>query len=129
MNRLYLEADNPNLAQPLAYEAQLICTLSKYHCLIHELYLPNHHSSQQHAIYGTSCLFAFLIRTTCHLSNPRSISLILFPSRRSFSHSSFFYCWGGGGLNIGSMNGCLTAILPVYQKLRAISGNCCFFFS
>ena len=39
-------------------------------CLIHELYLTNHHSSQEHATYGTSCLLlAFLSPTTCHLSN------------------------------------------------------------
>ena len=51
-------------------EAQLIHT--KFHCLIHELYLTNHHSSQAHATYGTSCLLlAFLSPTTCHLSNVR----------------------------------------------------------
>ena len=42
-------------------EAQLIHTLSKFHCLIHELYPTNHHSSLEHATYGTSCLpLAFL---------------------------------------------------------------------
>ena len=51
------------------------------HCLIHELYLTNHHSFKEHAIYGTSTLLlAFLNPTTCHLSNLRSISLYLFPS-------------------------------------------------
>ena len=36
----------------------------------HELYLTNHHSSQEHAIHGTSCLLlAFLSPTTCHLPN------------------------------------------------------------
>ena len=44
--------------------------LYRSHCLIHELYLTNHHSSQEHATYGTSCLLlAFLSPTTCHLSN------------------------------------------------------------
>ena len=58
-------------------EAQLIYTLSKCHCLLHEPYLTNHHSSQEHAIYGTSCLLlAFLNLTTCHLSNKSSINLI-----------------------------------------------------
>ena len=58
-------------------EAQLIHTLSKFHRLIHELCPTNHHSSQEHATYGTSCLLlAFLNLTTCHLSNPRSINLI-----------------------------------------------------
>ena len=53
-------------------EAQLIHTLSKFHCLIHKLYLTNHHSSQEHATYGTSCLYlAFLSPTTCHRSNLR----------------------------------------------------------
>ena len=51
--------------------------LSKFPCLIHELYLTNHHSSKEHAIYGTSCLLlTFLNLTTCHLSNLRSIDLI-----------------------------------------------------
>ena len=36
-------------------------TISKFHYLIPELYPTNHHSSQEYAIYGTSCLFvAFL---------------------------------------------------------------------
>ena len=57
--------------------AQLTHILSKFHCLIHELYLTNHHSSQEHATYGTSCLpLAFLNLTIGHLSNPRSINLI-----------------------------------------------------
>ena len=56
-------------------EAQLVHTLSKFYCLLHEFYLINHHSPQEHAIYGTSCLLlAFLNLTTCHLSNLRSIS-------------------------------------------------------
>ena len=68
---------------------------SKFHCLLHDLYLTNHHSSQEHAIYGTSCLLlAFLSATTCHLSNLRSISLILSPYPLSCSLSSFFLCWG-----------------------------------
>ena len=63
--------------QFLPPEAQLIHTLSKFHCLIHELYPTNHHSSQEHATYGTSCLLlAFLNLTTCHLSNQMSINLI-----------------------------------------------------
>ena len=58
-------------------EAQLIHTLSKFHCLIHELCPTSHSSSLEHATYGTSCLpLAFLILTTCHPSNPRSINLI-----------------------------------------------------
>ena len=48
-------------------EAQLINVLSKFHCLLHKLYLTNH-SSQERATYGTSCLLlAFLNLTTCHL--------------------------------------------------------------
>ena len=59
-------------------EAQLIHTLSKFQSLLHELYLTNHHSSQEHAIYGTSCLLlAFLNLTTCHISNLRSLHFIL----------------------------------------------------
>ena len=66
-------------------EAQLIHTLSRFHCLIRELYLTNHHSSQEHATYGTSCLLlVFLNPTTCHLSNLRSINLILSLSPLSF---------------------------------------------
>ena len=58
-------------------EAQLIHTLSKFHCLLHELYPTDHHSSQEHAVYGTHChLPAFL---PYHLSNLRSINLILSP--------------------------------------------------
>ena len=38
-------------------EAKLIHTLFKFHCLIHELNPTNHHSSQEHAIYGTSGFF------------------------------------------------------------------------
>ena len=38
-------------------EAQLIHTLSKFHCLIHKLYLTKHHSSQEHEIDGTSAFF------------------------------------------------------------------------
>ena len=54
-----------------------------------------HHSSQEHAIYGTSCLLiAFLSPTTCHLSNLRSINLILSLYPLSCSLSSFFLCWG-----------------------------------
>ena len=43
--------------------------LSKFYCLIHELYPTNHHSSLEHAIYGMPCLLiAFLNLTTCHVS-------------------------------------------------------------
>ena len=65
--------------------------LSNFHCLLHELYPTNHHSSLEHAIYGTSCLLlAFLNPTTCHLSNLRSINLILSLSPLSCCLSSFF---------------------------------------
>ena len=75
-------------------ETQLIYILSKFHCLIYELYLTNHHSSQEHAIYGTFCIFlAFLNPTTCYLSNLRSINLIWSLSPLSCSLSSFFLCW------------------------------------
>ena len=75
-------------------EAQLIRTLSNFHCLLHEVYPTNHRSSQEHAIYGTSCLLlAFLNLTTCHPSNLRSINLIWSPSPLSLSLSSFFLCW------------------------------------
>ena len=70
-------------------EAQLTHTLSNFHCLIHEIYLINHHSSLEHAIYGTSCLLAFLSLTNCHVSNLRSINLIWYLSPLSFSLSSF----------------------------------------
>ena len=64
------------------------------YCLLHELYLTNHHSPKEHAIYGTSCLLlAFLSPTTCHLSNLRSINLILSPYPLSCSLSSFLLCW------------------------------------
>ena len=76
-----------------AIRAQLIHTLSKFHCLILELYLTNHHSSQKNATYGTSCLLlAFLSPTACHLSNLRSINLILSLSPLSCSLSSFLLC-------------------------------------
>ena len=53
------------------------------------------HSSQEHAIYRTSCLLlAFLNHTTCHFSNLRSINLICSLSSLSFLLSSFFLCWG-----------------------------------
>ena len=87
-------------------EAQLIHALSKFHCLLHELYLTNHHSSQEHAIYGTSCLLlAFLSPTTCHLSNLRSINLILTLSPLRCSLFAFFFlpllghCIGHHGLS------------------------------
>ena len=59
-------------------DARLNHTLSKFHYPIHELHPTNHHSSQERAIYGTSCLLlAFPNPTTRHLSNLRSINLIL----------------------------------------------------
>ena len=62
---------------------------------IHELYLTNHHSSLEHAIYRTSCLLlAFLHLTTCHLSNLWYVNLIWSLSPLSLSLSSFFLCWG-----------------------------------
>ena len=52
------------------------------------LHPTNHHSSLEHAIYGTSCLLhAFLHPTTCHLSNLRSVNLVWSPS--PLSHSLF----------------------------------------
>ena len=58
--------------------------------IILKLYPTNHHSSLEHAIYGTSCLLlAFLNLTTCNLSNLRSIDLILSLSPISCSLSSF----------------------------------------
>ena len=63
-----------------------LLTLSNFHDLIHKCYPTIHHSSLEHAIYGTSCLLlAFLNPTTCHLSNLRSINLILCPSPLSLS--------------------------------------------
>ena len=47
-----------------------------------------------YATYGASCLLAFLSPTTCHLSNLRSINLILSLYPLSCSLSSFFLCWG-----------------------------------
>ena len=71
--------NNPNLTkslQPLSHR-RLVGDLSKFLCLLHELYPINHHSSQEHAIYGTFCLLlAFLNLTSCPLSNIRSITLI-----------------------------------------------------
>ena len=58
-------------ATPGAIKASCVMLRSK------QLYLINHHSSQEHAIYGPSCLLlAFRSPTTCHLSNLRSINLI-----------------------------------------------------
>ena len=60
--------------------------------------LPNprtlsHKSPLEHAAYGTSCLcLAFLNLRICHLSNPRSINLILSLSPLSLSLPSFFPC-------------------------------------
>ena len=54
----------------------VLSVLSPKPPLSHKLYLKNHHSSQEHAINGTSCLLAFLSPKTCHLSNLRSINLI-----------------------------------------------------
>ena len=66
-----------SLRRVIPLEARLIHTLSKFHLLIHELYPTNHHSAQEHAIYGTCCLLlAFPSPTTCHLSNLRSINSI-----------------------------------------------------
>ena len=48
----------------------------QFPCLLHELCLKNHHSSQEHAIYRASCVLASLHLTNCHLSNLRSINLI-----------------------------------------------------
>ena len=74
-------------------EPQLIHTLSKFHCPARELYPTNHHSSLEHATYGTSCLLlAFLNPTTCHISNLRSINLIWSLSLLSLS-LSLFLCW------------------------------------
>ena len=74
-------------------EAQLIPNLSKFHCLIHELYHTNHHSSLEHAIYGTSCLLLAVLNPTArHHSTLTSISLILSPLLLAFHFllSSFF---------------------------------------
>ena len=82
-------------------EAQLIHTLfSMFHCLIHELYPKNHHSSPEHAIYGTSCLLLAFMNVTYHLSNIRSINLILslFPLILSLS-SLLGLCIGHNGLS------------------------------
>ena len=52
-------------------EAQLIHTLSKFHCLIHELCPTNHHSSLEHAIDRTSynwCSFKSKINKLISLS-------------------------------------------------------------
>ena len=51
-------------------------------------------SSQGHAVYGTSCLLAFLDPTTRHILTLRSINLIWFSSPLSLSFSSSFLCWG-----------------------------------
>ena len=76
-------------------ETWLIHTVSKLHCLIHELYPTNHHLFLEHAIYETSCLLLpFPNRTICHLSILRSISLIWHLSPLSLALSSFFLCWG-----------------------------------
>ena len=76
-------------------EARLIHTLSKFHCLIHEIYLTNHHSSHKHVIYGKSCLLlAFLNSTTYHLLDLRSIKLIWSLTPLSLSISFIFLCSG-----------------------------------
>ena len=57
---------------------------------IHKLYLTSHHSSQEHAIYGTSFLLRpFSYPSNFPLQNPKSISSNLSPSPLSFSFSSF----------------------------------------
>ena len=59
--------------------------------LLHQLYLINKHSFQEHASYGTSCLLlGFLSPTTGHRSYLRSIDLTWFLSPLSISLSSFF---------------------------------------
>ena len=51
--------------------------------------------SQEHAIYGTTCLLlAFLSPTTYHFSNLSSINLILSLYPLSCLLSSFLLCWG-----------------------------------
>ena len=53
-------------------------------------FLLYHHSSQEDAIYGTYCpILPFQNLTTCHFSNLKSIDLVLSPSPRSLSLSSF----------------------------------------
>ena len=75
--------------------ARLIHTLSKFHCLLHKLYLINHHSPQERAIYGTSrLLLPFLHPTTWLFSNLRSTNLILSPSLLSLSLPSSFLSSG-----------------------------------
>ena len=81
-------------SRPLRHESASAIRHNKY-AILHELFLTNHHSSLEHAIYGTSCLLlAFLSPTTCHLSNLRSINLILSLSPLSCLLSFFFLCWG-----------------------------------
>ena len=96
---------------PLGYNPQ---TLSNFHCLLHKPHLTNHHSSQECAIHGMSCLLSFANPTRYFLSDLKStnpifslslseslslsISLSLF---LSFSLPPvflplppFFLCWG-----------------------------------
>ena len=65
-------------------EAQRIHTLSKFRCLLHELYLTNYHSSEEHAIYVIYVMSCLLLAvrnlTTCHLSNLDLSFLIFFHS-------------------------------------------------
>ena len=64
-------------------------TLSKFHRLIHKIYPTNHHSSQEHAFYGTYCyLLPSLSSKTFPFSNLRSINLIRPPSPLSLLLSS-----------------------------------------
>ena len=72
-------------------EAQLIRTLFKFHCLIHERYPPtNHHSSQAHAIYrAPSSCFPELYNMPSF--NLQSMNLILGPSPLSLSPSFFHF--------------------------------------
>ena len=57
---------------PVLMNGNELDTRSKFRCLMHEPCPTNHHSSLEHATYGTSCLpLAFLNLTTCHLSHLR----------------------------------------------------------
>ena len=71
---------------PVTPEAQLIHILSNFHYLLHEIYPTNRYSSQERAVYGTSCLLLTVLNPiTCPLSNLRSINLIWSLSRLSLS--------------------------------------------
>ena len=83
---------------------QLIHILSNFNCLLYELYLTNHHSSQENARYGTSCL-SFCFPESYNLPSFKSKINKLDPISLSSWPFAFFFvpllglCIGHHGLS------------------------------